>query len=296
MTDPAFNSFSRAAAGSLGQVGLEAGMFSRGTLFSRVLIVSDEFVNPFGQAAAVTSNFIIDGGLLVDSFSRDARLIFSLLVGAEHVGVTGEEPDEGPLLTSGALAAGLGGAGGFFDGFFGGSYIFIIETDSVGTRSIVEEIAGGLDLGITQINGTEFEIPFSLQSLDLGIVGPGERLLLGYDLAVRILVDGVTEGTFASFSDPFVLDGDPIRTSVTFTEATTTAVPEPGTLPLLSAALLLLGLAVANGKRLVFYCAYVERSAMAVQTALETGLRNSCHIKGGLDAWKKVDGPEESAS
>jgi len=50
-------------------------------------------------------------------------------------------------------------------------------------------------------------------------------------------------------------------------------------------------LAVATDKRLVFYCAYGERSAMAVQTAQEAGLTNSCHIKGGIDAWKKVAGP-----
>jgi rhodanese-related sulfurtransferase len=38
-------------------------------------------------------------------------------------------------------------------------------------------------------------------------------------------------------------------------------------------------LAVATEKRLVFYCAYGERSAMAVQTAQDAGLTNSCHIK-----------------
>ena len=50
-------------------------------------------------------------------------------------------------------------------------------------------------------------------------------------------------------------------------------------------------LAEATGKRLVFYCAYGERSAMAVQSAQEAGLSNTCHIKGGLDAWKKAGAP-----
>jgi glyoxylase-like metal-dependent hydrolase (beta-lactamase superfamily II)/rhodanese-related sulfurtransferase len=50
-------------------------------------------------------------------------------------------------------------------------------------------------------------------------------------------------------------------------------------------------LATATDKRVVFYCAFGERSAMAVQTAQEAGLANSCHIKGGMDAWKKIDGP-----
>jgi rhodanese-related sulfurtransferase len=52
-------------------------------------------------------------------------------------------------------------------------------------------------------------------------------------------------------------------------------------------------LAVATNKRLVFYCAYGERSAMAVQTAQDAGLTNSCHIRGGMDDWKKIDGPLE---
>jgi glyoxylase-like metal-dependent hydrolase (beta-lactamase superfamily II)/rhodanese-related sulfurtransferase len=49
-------------------------------------------------------------------------------------------------------------------------------------------------------------------------------------------------------------------------------------------------LAAATGKRLVFYCAYGERSAMAVQAAQEAGLTQACHIKGGIDAWKKAGG------
>lgn len=50
-------------------------------------------------------------------------------------------------------------------------------------------------------------------------------------------------------------------------------------------------LARATGKRLVFYCAYGERSAMAVQAATEAGLDQVCHITGGLDAWAKDGGP-----
>jgi rhodanese-related sulfurtransferase len=47
-------------------------------------------------------------------------------------------------------------------------------------------------------------------------------------------------------------------------------------------------LAKSTGKRLLFYCAYGERSAMAVQAAHEAGLTTSCHLDGGLDAWKKA--------
>jgi sulfur dioxygenase len=50
-------------------------------------------------------------------------------------------------------------------------------------------------------------------------------------------------------------------------------------------------LATATGKRILFYCAFGERSAMAVQAAQDAGLRTACHIEGGINAWKKVRGP-----
>jgi glyoxylase-like metal-dependent hydrolase (beta-lactamase superfamily II)/rhodanese-related sulfurtransferase len=50
-------------------------------------------------------------------------------------------------------------------------------------------------------------------------------------------------------------------------------------------------LAAASGKRIVFLCAFGERSAMAVQAAQDAGLKTACHIAGGIDAWKKADGP-----
>jgi sulfur dioxygenase len=50
-------------------------------------------------------------------------------------------------------------------------------------------------------------------------------------------------------------------------------------------------LASATSRRLVFYCAFGERSAMAVQAAQDAGLATACHIHGGIDAWKKADGP-----
>jgi sulfur dioxygenase len=52
-------------------------------------------------------------------------------------------------------------------------------------------------------------------------------------------------------------------------------------------------LAKSEDKRIVFYCAFGERSAMAVQAAQDAGLLSACHIAGGLDAWKKAQGPVE---
>jgi glyoxylase-like metal-dependent hydrolase (beta-lactamase superfamily II) len=47
-------------------------------------------------------------------------------------------------------------------------------------------------------------------------------------------------------------------------------------------------LATATGKRLVFFCAYGERSAMAVQAAQDAGLSQAVHLEGGMAAWKKM--------
>ena len=49
--------------------------------------------------------------------------------------------------------------------------------------------------------------------------------------------------------------------------------------------------AAATGRRIVFFCAFGERSAMAVQAAKDAGLANTVHIAGGIDAWKKAGGP-----
>ena len=47
----------------------------------------------------------------------------------------------------------------------------------------------------------------------------------------------------------------------------------------------------ATGRRIVFFCAFGERSAMAVAAAKGAGLTNTAHLTGGLDAWKKAGGP-----
>jgi glyoxylase-like metal-dependent hydrolase (beta-lactamase superfamily II)/rhodanese-related sulfurtransferase len=49
-------------------------------------------------------------------------------------------------------------------------------------------------------------------------------------------------------------------------------------------------LASGAGKRIVFYCACGERSAMAVQAAQEANIKTACHIRGGIDAWRQAGG------
>lgn len=46
----------------------------------------------------------------------------------------------------------------------------------------------------------------------------------------------------------------------------------------------------AGNKHLLFYCAFGERSAMAVQAAQDAGITTARHIEGGIAAWKKAGG------
>ncbi len=52
-------------------------------------------------------------------------------------------------------------------------------------------------------------------------------------------------------------------------------------------------LATGAGRRLVFYCAFGERSAMAVQAAQDAGLAGARHIEGGMAAWRQAAGQTE---
>ncbi len=51
--------------------------------------------------------------------------------------------------------------------------------------------------------------------------------------------------------------------------------------------------ALASQPQLLFYCAYGERSAMAVQAAQDAGITSARHIQGGIAAWKSCGWPLE---
>ncbi|KRR01097.1 MBL fold metallo-hydrolase [Bradyrhizobium valentinum] len=67
--------------------------------------------------------------------------------------------------------------------------------------------------------------------------------------------------------------------------------PYPGISESLKPGGMLREVAAATGRRVVFFCAFGERSAMAVTAAKNAGLANTAHIEGGIDAWRKVGGP-----
>jgi hypothetical protein len=246
-----------ASAGTFGQVGLDTRVFSvspGSTLSAEVLIGSDEFVNVFGMPVNVSSNFIIDGGFINDPFSTGTTIRFSLQVGAQHLGVAPLETNAFVMEVDSRVTANLGGAGGFFDGFDGGSYVATYTTDAAAAPSFSFEVRGGLDLGAEfDAAGRSVQIPFSLQSLDLGTLLPGERLLLAYRAEISI-TQGIAEGIFAGFSDPFGLGGSSILGSLIFTPLDQPppggSIPSPGSLWLLAAGLLaLLGVGRARGQK-----------------------------------------------
>lgn len=47
-------------------------------------------------------------------------------------------------------------------------------------------------------------------------------------------------------------------------------------------------------RRLVYYCAFGERSAMALDISRENGMAGACHMIGGLAAWKEAGGTVET--
>ena len=71
-------------------------------------------------------------------------------------------------------------------------------------------------------------------------------------------------------------------------------VPYPSLQEAIAAGGALHELATSTSKQLLFYCAFGERSAMAVQAAQDMGLKNAIHLQGGIDAWKKAGGRQVS--
>lgn len=230
-----------ASAGVFGQVGLETQMIASPpatTVFAEVLVGSDEFVNVSGSAGTVSSRFIVDGGSIADFFSTDTTVSFQLEVGAQVLGAVGPETSQPAMETATRITAAFGSAGGFFPGFDGGGYSIDYTTDVLGLPSFSTSVNGGLDLGATfdPLTGI-VDIPFSVQDLDLGMLLPGERLMVAYRASLTIDQRGVSEGIRAQFSDPFNLGSTAILSALRFTPDNTPSgpgqVPSPGTLALL---------------------------------------------------------------
>jgi hypothetical protein len=185
----------------------------------------------------VQANFIIDGGMFRDLFSASNVITFTLEVGAQNLGPAGASNQRSAFESDTRITAGFGGAGGFFDGFEGGRYTATLSSNASANLSFSDLVEGGLDLGaVFDPVNRSVEIPFSLQSLDLGVLDPGDRLLLAYREQFRFDQDLFTEGTIAEFSDPFALSGSPLLGSLTL-EPLAAQVPAPATRQLVGSRL-----------------------------------------------------------
>src|SRR5690606_27830503 len=127
------------------------------------------------------------------------------------------------------------GAGGLFPG---GGYTATLTSDGMGNNSFTSSFTGGLDLRATFDGVNRVDIPLSLQTLAMGTLQPGERLLLGYLATITIEHNGAVEGLIGEYAAPITLSGEP-NPIFRLDGVTITPVPEPG-----MALLCLAGLAV----------------------------------------------------
>jgi glyoxylase-like metal-dependent hydrolase (beta-lactamase superfamily II)/rhodanese-related sulfurtransferase len=134
---------------------------------------------------------------------------------------------------------------------------------------------------------------------------PNPRLMdvvMPANLSVGLKQDDlVRQGLAISARDAIARLGDPDILLVDLREAGERArhgvlsgalhAPYPAISDSLKPGGMLREVANATGRRIVFVCAFGERSAMAVKAAGDAGLARAAHLDGGIDAWKKAGGP-----
>ena len=227
------------SASQFGSVGLSGAVFPRGIgVQSSVFVASDEFTNVTGAPQRATANFVIDGGSLFIEAGRDVQASYFLHLTAWNLGnvpIRTERSRFPPLVRPSLIATGEFITSG------------VLEADASGNLSFTpNQFLPGRDIGaVFDPLGGRVEIPLSLQSLELGILAPGDRLFLDYELELTADVQGRSEGAFVRFSDPFNLSGSPALPTIVLQplELPSNTVPEPSTFALIVAsALVPLGL------------------------------------------------------
>ncbi len=199
-----------AAIGPFGNLGTEGVTMVAGPLSAEVDIRAD-FANLGPNPLRAVANFVIDGGEFVLVGSPGSTLTYSLTLRRSN----------DLVFESQGILEGVS----FFETAFE---------------------ASGADIGASFDGDATVTLPTSFQSVDLGIIGPGEPFSLSYFLEIEATVDSFgAELIRWEFSDPLSVEGAgefPIETVVSFLP-----VPEPSALGML--VLAAAGSALAASRR-----------------------------------------------
>lgn len=196
------------SVGEFGNYGVSGTIFTRGELRAQVLIEADVSTPPFGSPRDAEANFIIDGGEL--SFLAGPlstlHLQLTLSVDADIVYQTG-------IGLIGDDAAGHPGFTTF------GADIGAVRDPSLGWR---------------------INIPFSFQSVALGVLNPGQTIEFAYQLDIIATIEDYAEVVAFEFEDPLTIEPPPVAPKAL--RAGIAPVPLPAALWLFASAAALLGL------------------------------------------------------
>lgn len=196
------------SVGEFGNYGVNGTIFTRGELRAQVVIEADVSTPPFGSPRDAEANFIIDGGEL--SFLAGPlstlELTLTLIADSDFVFQTGIE------------LVGDGAAGNPSFATFGAD-IGAVRDPSLGWR---------------------INIPFSFQSVDLGVLSPGQTLDFSYQLDIVATIEDYAEVVAFEFEDPLTIEPPPAGPESL--RAGIAPVPLPAAGWLLAPAVALLGL------------------------------------------------------
>lgn len=202
---PGFNALG--SVGEFGNYGVSGSIFTRGELSAQVYIEADVTAPPFGAARNAQARFIIDGGKL--NFLADAlsTLELSLIL----------RVDSNPVFQSSIQLTGDNAAG------------------NPGLTLFGDDIGAARDPSLPW----RIEIPFSFQTVDLGVLNPGQTINFEYQLDIIATIVGYAEVVAFEFQDPLSIEPPPVGPEAL--RASVAPVPLPAAVWLFASAAAMLG-------------------------------------------------------
>jgi len=201
------------SVGEFGNYGVSGSIFRPGTLTAQVFIEADVTAPPFGSPRNAEARFIIDGGALHFLAGPLSTLDLNLSLSV----------DFGTVFQTGIQLTGDDAAGN--PGF----------------------TTFGADIGATRdpVLGWRIEIPFSFQTVDLGVLNPGQTIQFSYLLNIEATIVDYAEVVAFEFQDPLTIEPSPVAPEAL--RAGIAPVPVPAAAWLFAPAAALLGLRRRRG-------------------------------------------------